>query len=171
MPGSGKSTLGRRIAAVLGMEFVDTDRLLERRENMSIQAIVNRRGLRFMRRLEEDVLTGLNLDNHVISTGGSAVYSSTAMDSLGNNGVRVYLQISLPTLMRRVVNETSRGLVKMPSFPLARLYHERVSLYEAAADITISNNGFFSALSIDAIRKAIRDYNAISGHDHSQCQT
>ena len=56
MPGSGKSTLGRRLAKLRGMSFVDTDIILEQVENMPIQDIVNRRGVAYLRFLEGVVL-------------------------------------------------------------------------------------------------------------------
>ncbi|MFT6407032.1 MAG: shikimate kinase [Arenicella sp.] len=140
MPGSGKSTLGQRLANLRGMSFIDTDHILEQVENMHIQDIVNRKGVKYLRFLEGVVLSQLDFENHVIATGGSAVYSHQAMNHLGTIGARVYLQISLRTLTQRVDNATSRGLAKMKSHSLPRLYSDRVSLYHSAADITVSND-------------------------------
>ena len=158
MPGSGKSTLGRRLAKLRGMSFVDTDHILEQVENMHIQDIVNRRGVKHLRFLEAEVLAQLDLDNHVIATGGSAVYSLEAMQHLGTIGVRVYLQISLRTLTQRVDNAASRGLAKMKSHPLPRLYHDRVGLYESVADITISNDRPMAALSLAKLNQCLDDF-------------
>lgn len=151
MPGSGKSTLGRRLAALRGYKFVDTDTLIERYENKPIQDIVNFRGLRYLRSVEERVLLDLKLEQHVIATGGSAVYSWPAMTHLAKTGLRVYLEISLPTLLRRVHNTSTRGLVKMPQHPLARLYFERLNLYRQAADLVADNNWPMTALRFDAL--------------------
>jgi len=158
MPGSGKSTIGRRLAKLRGMEFIDTDRLLEQHENMPIQAIVNRLGVRHLRRIEGEILSSLELKNHVISTGGSAVYSNAAMQHLGAMGARVYLQISLPTLVARVTNLGSRGLAKMKSHPLPRLYAERVGLYHAAADVLVDNNRPITAVTLHAINQQIDNF-------------
>lgn len=155
MPGSGKSTLGRRLARLRSLEFVDTDLMLEQQANMPIQAIVNRRGVRKLRQLEADLLSSLALENHVIATGGSAVYSATAMQHLGSMGPRVYLQISLPTLVKRVNNVASRGLVKMKSHPLPRLYAERVSLYSSSADIIANNDRPITALSMHRLNNEL----------------
>jgi len=158
MPGCGKSTLGKRLAQLRGMNYIDTDRVLERVANMHIQDIVNRLGVRYLRELESDVLSNLELENTVISTGGSAVYSDVAMQHLGVEGVMVYLQISLATLVRRVDNVASRGLVKMKSHPLPRLYAERADLYQAAADIIMSNDRPMSALSMSDLNQRIDDF-------------
>ncbi len=158
MPGSGKSTLGRRLAALRGLKFIDTDTLIERYENKPIQDIVNFRGIRYLRALEEELLLGLQIDRHVVATGGSAVYSPKAMAHMGRIGVRLYLKINLPTLLRRVNNSTSRGLVKMPQHPLPRLYFERLSLYDEAADIVSDNNWPMTAMRVDALIKQLDGY-------------
>lgn len=158
MPGSGKSTLGRILAKRLGKEFLDTDALIERDQNMPLQSVVSRRGFPYMRFLEERILSELTLDNHVIATGGSAVYSKLAMHNLGGNGIRVYLKISLATLIKRVSNTHSRGLVKMPSYPLPRLYAERQSLYQQAADIEVANDRPMTAVGVDVLLKELSVY-------------
>lgn len=155
MPGSGKSTLGRRIAQQRGVGFIDTDVLIERSENMDIQAIINRRGIGYLHRLESEVLNGIRTQHHVIATGGSAVYSATAMQHFGRMGWRVYLKISLSTLLRRVNNVNSRGLAKMPQHSLPRLYKERLPLYEQAADVTFANDLPMTSVRLEAFNQAI----------------
>jgi len=158
MPGSGKSTIGKSLAKKRGMMFVDTDHILEQVENMHIQDIVNRKGVRYLRFLEDLVLSRLDFENHVIATGGSAVYSKSAMDHLGSIGVRVYLQISLRTLTQRVDNTSSRGLAKMKSHSLPRLYQERVGLYEVAADIISVNDRPITAIGLADLNQQVDNY-------------
>lgn len=158
MPGCGKSTLGKRLAKLRTMSYLDTDTLLESVENMHIQDIVNRRGVRYLRELEHDVLSSLELENTVIATGGSAVYSDGAMRHLGIDGVMVYLQISLTTLVKRVKNVSSRGLAKMNSHSLPRLYADRADLYQAAADIIMPNDKPISALSMSDLNDQVDDF-------------
>lgn len=158
MPGCGKSTLGKRIAKIRSMAYLDTDTLLEQVENMHIQDIVNRKGVRYLRELESRLLSVLDVQNTVIATGGSAVYSDAAMRHLGIDGVMVYLQISLPTLIKRVNNVASRGLAKMKSHPMPRLYAERADLYLDAADIIVSNDKPISALSVGDLNQQIDDF-------------
>ncbi|GHA07893.1 shikimate kinase [Arenicella chitinivorans] len=158
MPGSGKSTLGKRLAKRRGLNFLDTDKLIEADQNLPIQAIVNLRGVRYLRQVEERVLLALDCTRTVIATGGSAVYSKSAMRHLGNGGVRVYLRINLPTLLRRVSNVHNRGLAKLPQHPMARLYCERLPLYETVADITVDNNWPLTGVRVDQCHRIIDDY-------------
>ncbi len=158
MPGSGKSTLGKRLASMRNMTFVDTDRLLERAENMHIQDIVNRKGVKYLRSLESTVLSQLDLENHVIATGGSAVYSKLAMRHLGAIGARVYLKISMRTLTQRIDNEASRGLAKMKSHSLPRLYNDRIGLYSAVADLTVTNDRPMTAVGMSALNQQLDQF-------------
>ena len=153
MPGCGKSTLGRQVARLLGLQFLDTDELIEQRYGHSLQHLVNRHGYRYLRRIEADVLSSLDLQNHVISTGGSAVYSDAAMRHLTASSRIIYLSISLPTLMQRVDNSASRGLAKLPGVSLQAIYRERLPLYQRYAEITVDNNRPLSAWQLEKIVK------------------
>lgn len=155
MPGSGKSTIGRRLAKHFGLKFLDADHLIEEHENMPIQAVVDKRGLRYFMQLEGEILNSLQVQGYVIATGGSAVYSASAMQHLASLGTRVYLYISLATMMKRVTNVESRGLVKMPQHSLPRLYREREDLCDAAADLRFDNNRPISALGIEMLQRQI----------------
>ena len=158
MPGSGKSTVGKRLAKSLGKTFLDTDHLLEQSTNLKIQDIVNLRGLNFFRRLEETVLAELDCENTVIATGGSAVYSTKAMQHLGAIGTRVYLRISLATMLRRVQNKGNRGLVKLARLPLQGLYQERKSLYPEVADIVVDNNAGLTDIFFERLIRDLRSH-------------
>lgn len=155
MPGSGKTTLGQRLAGLLTMQFVDTDKIIEQRVGYSLQQLVNQRGHRFMRVIEEQTLTSLTLENHVIATGGSAVYSTAAMQHLARSGSIVYLHISLPILLQRVTNSASRGLVKLPRISLPHLYRERLPLYRQWAEVTVENNHPLTAWQFDKFVKQL----------------
>src|SRR5690554_2704475 len=90
MPGSGKSTVGVLAAKRLGMGFVDTDLLIQEEAGRTLQEIVDQDGYQALRHIEEQVLLKLSVENQVISTGGSAVYSDAAMRHLKANGTVVF---------------------------------------------------------------------------------
>lgn len=141
MPGSGKSTVGIILAKMLAMDFVDTDILIQNRENRTLQEIVNQEGHMVLRKIEEEVLLNVNLTNHIIATGGSAAYSDPAMVHLKKNGTIVFLHADLDTLKTRITNYENRGLAKREDQSFQDLFDERYSLYTHYADITIESSG------------------------------
>ena len=138
MPGSGKSTVGVILAKMTSYDFVDTDVLIQTLAGRSLQHIVDTESHLALRRIEEDVLLGLNCLNYVIATGGSAAYSYTAMMHLKSNGLMVFLDVDLSTLESRVIDFDTRGLAKRPDQSFADLFHERYPLYTKCADVTLT---------------------------------
>lgn len=141
MPGSGKSTVGVILAKLTSRDFIDTDVLIQTREQRALQEIVDREGYMALRRIEERILLALSCQDHVIATGGSAVYSHPAMEWLRAEGVIVFLDADLATLSSRVHDFTTRGLAKRPEQTFADLFEERVALYVKYADITVNCSG------------------------------
>lgn len=141
MPGSGKSTVGVVLAKKTARAFVDTDVLIQTAEKQTLQQIVDKKGHRALRAIEEAFLLDLDLQNHVIATGGSAVYSDAAMAHLQSDGIIVFLDADLATLEQRVGDFSARGIAKRPEQSFAQLYAERLGLYQKHADITVACAG------------------------------
>jgi shikimate kinase len=137
MPGAGKSTVGVILAKMTSRDFIDTDVLIQLSTGRALQDIVDKDGHMALRKIEEQVLLDLHCNNHVIATGGSAVYSSTAMNYLKSMGTIVFLDVDLPTVESRIRNIGTRGLAKRSEQSLADLFQERLVLYKKYADITI----------------------------------
>ena len=97
------------------------------------------------------MLQSLTLENHVISTGGSAVYSDAAMQHLKKNSTCIYLDVTVDTLRSRITDYETRGIAKRPDQSFADLFEERTQLYRKYADITIQAD----ALNQDAVCDAI----------------
>jgi len=138
MPGSGKSTVGVILAKLLSYGFVDTDVLIQTSQKCSLQEIVDRDGHVVLRKVEEDILLNIDTQNHVIATGGSAVYSNRAMAHLTSIGIVVFLEVDLASLEMRIQNIGTRGIAKRPEQSLADLFGEREPLYKKFADVTVS---------------------------------
>ena len=138
MPGSGKSTVGVILTKLMSLNFIDTDVLIQVSQGQTLQHIVDTSGHMVLREIEERVLLNLNVHNHVIATGGSAVYSPRAMKHSKKDGIVVFLNVDLPTLESRVRNFNTRGLAKRPDQSFADLFDERFSLYTKYADVTIN---------------------------------
>jgi shikimate kinase len=141
MPGSGKSTVGVILAKKTSRDFVDTDLLIQTSQNRTLQDIVDREGYTALRNIEERVLLDLCVRNHVIATGGSAVYSDQAMAHLKTEGLVIFLDVDLATLESRMSDFSTRGLAKRPEQILSELFDERFRLYIKHADITIKCGG------------------------------
>jgi shikimate kinase len=137
MPGAGKSTVGVILAKRTMRAFVDTDVLIQTSRGRTLQDIVDADGYLVLRKIEEEVLRGLQVRRHVIATGGSAVYSEVAMAHLRSNGIAIFLDADLPTITSRIKDFGTRGLAKRPDQDLADLFRERVELYRKYADIII----------------------------------
>lgn len=155
MPGAGKSTVGVLLAKRLAMGFADTDILLQGSEGRSLQAIVDSQGYAELRRIEEQVLCGLQLRNCVIATGGSAVYSERAMTHLKTLGRVVYLRVSLAEILDRVTNIATRGLARRPGQSLEDLFHERALLYQRHADIQLDCDGLSPDATVESLCDAL----------------
>ena len=137
MPGAGKSTVGVILAKMTSHDFVDTDVLIQTGQERTLQEIIDTDGFMTLRQIEEDVLLGLSVRNHVIATGGSAAYSRPAMAHLKSEGSVIFLDVDLATLESRVLDFSMRGLAKRPDQSFADLFAERFELYTRYADITI----------------------------------
>ena len=141
MPGSGKSTIGIILAKRSSHDFLDTDVLIQSVEQRSLQDILDKEGYLRLREIEARVLQSINVSNHVISTGGSAVYSDAAMIHLKQSGTCIYLDVSVETLRARITDYETRGIAKRPDQSFADLFEERTQLYRKYADFTIRGDG------------------------------
>ena len=112
--GSGKSTLGSKLARRIAYRFMDMDHLIEETAEMSIPEIFNEHGEEVFRKWEHDIL--LELCSHeklVIATGGGAPCHSQMMDMMNAHGSTIYIQLSPEALKDRLINSrTERPLIK-----------------------------------------------------------
>lgn len=137
MPGAGKSTIGRALAARLEWAHLDTDRLLEAYWGCALQDLVDGLGLKKFLLAEEKLVCGLWLWRTVISTGGSVVYGPAAISKLKSLGPVIHLHVGLQTLCSRVADGQGRGLARRAGQSLEELYAEREPLYRQAADLSL----------------------------------
>jgi shikimate kinase len=137
MAGAGKSTLGGLLAGRLDWGQLDTDRYMESYYGLSLQEIMDTYGLDEFLRIEEGLVSKLNLTRTVISTGGSVIYGPEAVKRLKELGPVVLLDIDEATFIERVGNGENRGLAIGPGKTMRDLYNERLPLYREAADLTV----------------------------------
>ena len=137
MPGAGKSTAGVLLAKSLKMPFIDTDLLIQKQENRYLQELLDSRGIDEFIKIEEGIVLGLDVKSYVIATGGSVIYSDTAMRHLKAHGIVVFLNSKMYQLERRLKNAKTRGIAIKSGQTLEMLYSERIPLYRRYADVEI----------------------------------
>jgi len=141
MPGAGKSTVGVILAKRLGLQFYDTDLIIQVREKKRLQEIIDEKGIDYFRYVEEQVISNLQLEDCVIATGGSVVYYNNGMKDLSTTGKLVYLQVPLGALKQRIADMGQRGLVMEKGQSFEQLFAERTPLYQQYADLTVPCDG------------------------------
>jgi shikimate kinase len=143
LPGSGKTTSGRRLANRLGVPFVDSDALIEARAGMVIAEIFSAQGEPAFRALEADVIADAlkNFDG-VMSLGGGAILDAGTRLALARSGVPVILlRSSIRTLTRRVGDGRGRPLLaNNPASALGALATAREPLYREVATHIVSTD-------------------------------
>lgn len=106
--GTGKTTVGKRLCALTGAEFIDTDALIEERTNMTIPDIFKEYGEEYFRGLESDVIKSLaGKKGAVISLGGGAVIRRENIDLLREKGVVFCLSADIEKVYRNIGGNTS----------------------------------------------------------------
>jgi len=142
LPGSGKSTIGRRLSKALGVSLLDTDAAIEQRTGRTIADIFATDGEQEFRRIEEQVVrAALAEHDGVVSLGGGAVTSLGVCEALAGHTV-IYLEISAREGVRRTGGNTVRPLLAGPdrAEKFRALMAERIPLYRRVATIRVNTN-------------------------------
>jgi shikimate kinase len=142
LPGSGKSTIGRRLARTLDVPFVDTDAAIEAKTGRTIAEVFAADGEREFRRIEEEVIrAALAEHDGVLALGGGAITSEGVRDALAGHTV-IYLEINAAEGVRRTSGNTVRPLLAGPD-PDAKyraLMADRVPLYRRTATMRVNTS-------------------------------
>ena len=143
MMGSGKSAIGKVIASILDVPFVDADVEIEKAAKLSIPEIFERHGEKFFRDKEGQVIERLLEDKPcILATGGGAFINDNIRTSIKNHSVSVWLNADVETLWKRVKHKSTRPLIRTgnPKKTLINIYKERIETY-SLADLIIESNG------------------------------
>lgn len=141
MMGAGKTHLGRSLARVLGLEFIDSDSVIESRAGKTVADIFAQDGEAAFRQTESDVIAEiLSASPCILSTGGGAVTDPGTREIIRNKAFSVWVQASLEDMRERVSRNNRRPLLQTadPAAILTDLLEKRRDLY-AQADITVMN--------------------------------
>ncbi len=160
MMGAGKSFVGRRLAARLGLPFIDADEEIEAAAGCSIEDIFALHGEAGFRDGEQRVIARL-LDGppRVLATGGGAFMDATTRSRIRDRGVSVWLRAGIDTLMSRVSRRNHRPLLKTKDrrHTLETLLGEREPVY-AEADIVVDTDQWSPRATVDRVIEALEPH-------------
>jgi shikimate kinase len=159
MMGAGKSSLGRRLAARLDVEFRDADTEIEQAAGCSINEIFARFGEPAFRDGERKVIARLlTLPPHVLATGGGAFADEETHARIKSDAVSVWINVPLKVLVERVGRRDTRPMLKDgdPVEIMTRLMKEREPLY-AQADLTVNSEDGPHQAAVERIIAMLKD--------------
>ena len=156
MPGCGKSTIGVILAKTLGIGFIDTDLIIQQRENRLLQDIIDKDGIDFFLDCEAEAVKTVECDNAVIATGGSVVYREDAINHLKNDGRIFYLDVPLDEIKKRLSNISTRGVAAKKNDSVENIFAEREALYKKYADEIIDLTGCTVEKAVEMISNKIK---------------
>lgn len=162
--GAGKTTIGRLLAKNLGINFVDSDKEIEKRTGVSIPMIFEYEGESGFRKRESETLADLaKLDGVVMATGGGSILLPENREYLRQNGFVVYLHCPVEKQFERTHKDSNRPLLNTenPRKKLADLFAIREPIYRSMADSVIDTG---QCSSRSAVRQIMRVYNRTNHH-------
>jgi len=158
--GVGKSTVGKRLAKKLEIDFYDSDQEIVKKTGVDIATIFEYEGEQGFRDREEKTIQELcELEEIVLATGGGAILSASNRELLNMAGIVFYLKASLETILNRAKNENTRPLLKTPNKKqaISELLMKRTPLYESVAHHTIITDRHTVNWTAEQILKVLRN--------------
>ena len=139
MMGAGKSSVGRYLAKALNYHFLDTDHLIEKKENRTIEAIFKETGESYFRNIERDIINQFDNNKCVYSTGGGLPIYNKNIDKLKDIGQVIYLKTSTGELLnKRIKNNFSRPMFQ-DAISFENLLKQREPIY-LKADFVVTTD-------------------------------
>jgi len=155
--GAGKNVIGKKLAKELGLKFINTDDIIEKKEGITVSKIFEKFGEKHFRKLEKKVVKKIAQGkNQVISTGGGVVLNRENISNLRKNGVIICLWASAEMIRERTKKETHRPLLEGVNRErrIKELLDSRKPFYKKSADYIIDT----SHLSVKEVVEKILKY-------------
>jgi shikimate kinase len=168
---TGKTTIGKKVAEVLGIPFYDTDELVERQSGRTIREIIEASGWQTFRNEEKAVIKTLSKQNDcVIALGGGAVLDEANVRGLKPGGFFVWLIADVETIVRRMKDD-AKSITQRPALSDSGMYEEvdrilmeRYPIYKSAADMSVDTaNQAMQDIVAEICRQSVRRPVAATG--------
>lgn len=144
MPGSGKSSLSKKVSNILSLPYMDIDTHIQQIAQCSVAAFFERYGEQAFRLAETNALIELTRAKPtLVSTGGGTVMRSINRSIMRNHGVIVFIDRPLHQIMGDIKLDRRPLLAQKGLGEVERLYYERIDTYRAAADYVLDNRGSY----------------------------
>lgn len=168
MPGCGKSSLGKKVSANMGLPYADTDQRIEEAFGCPTAQIFDRYGEQAFRNAETNVLIQLTREpGSLVSTGGGMVMREENREIMRNHGLIVLVDRPLEAIMGDIKLNRRPLLAKKGLPEVERLYHERIDIYRSIADVVLDNShGYYAG--VNGLEKLIRTLFNISANPETR---
>ena len=153
MAGCGKTTIGRLFAKKHRVSFIDTDHLIEKKLNKSLQDIKDEKGYMYLREIEQEIVLAIDASIQIISTGRSVIYSEKAITHLKQISSVVFIDTPYELINKRIGDASDRGFSVPDGFSVKDAFDERMPMYQKHQDFTVDG-----ANSEDYIIKSIEQW-------------
>ena len=140
MAGAGKSSIGKKLANYLMFDLIDSDYLIEKNQNKSLQEVLVENGIQRFKEIEEAAILSVEFNQTVLATGGSAIFSKKAMNYIAGNSLVIYLEVSFEDIIDRIPDFSNRGFIKEADQTIKQAFNERENIYRKFADHIVTNN-------------------------------
>ncbi len=140
MAGAGKSSVGKKLANYLMFDLIDSDHLIEKNQNKSLQEVLVENGIQRFKEIEEAAILSVEFNQTILATGGSAIFSKKAMNYIAGNSLVIYLEVSFEDIMDRIPDFSNRGFIKEADQTIKQAFNERENIYRKFADHIVTNN-------------------------------
>ena len=156
MAGAGKSSVGKKLANYLMFDLIDSDHLIEKNQNKSLQEVLVENGIQRFKEIEEAAILSVEFNQTILATGGSAIFSKKAMNYIAGNSLVIYLEVSFEDIMDRIPDFSNRGFIKTADQTMKQAFDERENIYRDFADHIVTNNEGLES-SFNKILKVIKN--------------
>ena len=156
MPGAEKRTIGGLLAKTINYRFIDSYLISQNSDGRMLYEIINQDGIDEFLKLEDRIVSEINVTNTVIATGGSVIFGENAMKHLKEIACVIYIKLDCEEIVRRVKNIKTRGIAMNKGETIKDVYNCRVPLYEKYADIVVDCNNLNVEDSVEKIYKSLK---------------